>query len=262
MGSAPPFNPAWAWFLDIDGTLLDIAAIPAAVKTRPTDTRLVTELYSACRGALALISGRSIDGIDRLFHPLRLPAAGQHGIERRDAKAQVHRHPFPEEALRLAAAELRGIVAKHPGLLFEDKGASLAVHYRLAPHLGALAHSAVHKAARHLGEGVEVQGGKMVVELKPSGRDKGIAIEEFMLEPPFRGRVPVFLGDDLTDEDGFHVVNRLGGHSVKIGPGVTSARWRLRDAAAVRKWLGEALSGSAKDRSPGRQTRSPSPSRP
>ncbi len=262
MGSHPPFNPGWAWFLDIDGTLLDIAPMPNAVKTGPSDTRLVTGLYSACRGALALISGRSIDGIDKLFYPLRLPAAGQHGIERRDAKGRIHRHPFPEEALRQAAAELKGVTSKHPGLLFEDKGASLALHYRLAPQLGALAHSAMHKAARHLGEGVEVQGGKMVVELKPSGRDKGIAIEEFMREPPFRGRTPVFLGDDLTDEDGFHVVNRLGGHSVKIGAGVTSARWRLRDAAAVRQWLNEALSGSRTGPSPAGQTPLPSPSRP
>ncbi len=250
MGGQPPFDPKWAWFLDIDGTLLDIAAIPAAVKTGPSDTRLVTGLYSACGGALALISGRSIEGIDRLFTPLRLPAAGQHGIERRDAKGRIHLHAFPAEAMRRAAAEIRAFATKHEGLLFEDKGASLALHYRLAPHLAAAAHTVVHKAARLLGEGVEVQGGKMVVELKPSGRDKGIAIEEFMQEPPFKGRVPVFLGDDLTDEDGFHVVNRLGGHSVKIGPGVTSARWRLRDAAGVRQWLGEALSGSRKDPEP------------
>src|SRR3954468_3175904 len=247
MGSHPPFDPRWAWFLDIDGTLLDIAAMPAAVKTGPSDTRLVTGLYSECRGALALISGRSIDGIDKLFYPLRLPAAGQHGIERRDAKGRIHRHPFPEEAMRLAAAEIRAFAAKHEGLLCEDKGASLALHYRLAPQLGAAAHAIVHKAAQHLGKGVEVQGGKMVVELKPSGRDKGIAIEEFMQEAPFKGRLPVFLGDDLTDEDGFHVVNRLGGHSVKIGSGVTSARWRLRDAAAVRRWLSEGLSLSEKD---------------
>jgi trehalose 6-phosphate phosphatase len=103
-------------------------------------------------------------------------------------------------------------------------------------------HAVLHKAAQHLGEGVEMQGGKMVAELKPSGRDKGIAIQEFMAEVPFKGRVPVFLGDDLTDEDGFHVVNRLGGHSIKIGSGVTSARWRLRDAAAVRRWLSSHLS--------------------
>jgi trehalose 6-phosphate phosphatase len=241
MNNVPPFNPRWAWFLDIDGTLLDIAAIPSAVKTGPSDTRLVTGLYSATGGAVALISGRAIHGIDKLFYPLRLPAAGQHGIERRDAKGRIHHHPFPESAMRRAAAEIHAFAGRHEGLIFEDKGASLALHYRLAPSLASAAHAVVHKAAQHLGEGVEVQGGKMVVELKPSGRDKGIAIEEFMREAPFKGRVPVFLGDDLTDEDGFHVVNRLGGHSIKIGAGVTSARWRLRDAAAVRAWLARAL---------------------
>lgn len=241
MNSTPPFDAHWAWFLDIDGTLLDIAAIPAAVKTGPSDTRLVTGLYSAARGAVALISGRAIHGIDKLFYPLRLPAAGQHGIERRDAKGRIHHHPFPEAAMRRAAADIRAFADRHEGLIFEDKGASLALHYRLAPNLAGAVHAVMHKAAQHLGEGVEVQGGKMVAELKPSGRDKGIAIEEFMREAPFKGRIPVFLGDDLTDEDGFHVVNRLGGHSIKIGAGVTSARWRLRDAAAVRAWLAHAL---------------------
>lgn len=237
MTSLPPFDVNWAWFLDIDGTLLDIAAIPSAVKPAPADCRLVTELYAQTRGALALISGRSLEGIDKLFHPLKLPAAGQHGIERRDARGEIHRHAFPEEGLRLAAREIRAFAAKHEGLVFEDKGASVALHYRLAPQLAGAVHATVRRAAEHLGEGVEVQSGKMVAELKPSGRDKGIAIEEFMAELPFRGRTPVFLGDDLTDEQGFHVVNRLGGHAVKIGLGPSAARWRIPDAAAVRAWL-------------------------
>jgi trehalose 6-phosphate phosphatase len=243
MGRRPPFDIRCAWFLDIDGTLLDIAAIPSAVKSAPSDTRLVTGLYAQTGGALALISGRSIHGIDGLFAPLHLPAAGQHGIERRDARGRIHRHPFPEDALRRAAAEIHSFAAKHEGLVFEDKGASLALHYRLAPQLAGAVHAVVRKAAQHFGDGVEVQTGKMVAELKPSGRDKGIAIDEFMHEIPFRGRVPVFLGDDLTDEHGFHVVNRLGGHSVKIGPGTSAARWRLRDAAAVREWLAQGLEG-------------------
>jgi trehalose 6-phosphate phosphatase len=120
MNSPPPFDPRYAWFLDIDGTLLDIAAIPSAVKTGPSDTRLVTGLYSATGGAVALISGRSIPGIDKLFYPLRLPAAGQHGIERRDAKGRLHHHPFPEAAMRRAAAEIRAFAEKHEGLIFED----------------------------------------------------------------------------------------------------------------------------------------------
>jgi trehalose 6-phosphate phosphatase len=258
MGPVPPFDSRFAWFLDIDGTLLDIAAIPQAVKTGPSDTRLVTGLYAETRGAVALISGRSIESIDKLFYPLRLPAAGQHGIERRDARGQLHHHPFPEAAMRRAAADIRAFAARYEGLVFEDKGASLALHYRLAPSLAAAAHAVVHKAAQYLGEGVEVQGGKMVVELKPSGRDKGIAIEEFMREAPFRSRTPVFLGDDLTDEDGFHVVNRLGGHSIKIGSGVTSARWRLRDASAVRNWLAQGVEHSAARPRPRRASLGPS----
>ena len=241
IANAPPFDVHCAWFLDIDGTLLDIAAMPAAVHPAPADWRTVTALYAATGGALALISGRSLEGIDRMFAPLKLPAAGQHGIERRDTRGRVLRHPFPEDALRRAAAFVRAFAARHEGLVFEYKGASIALHYRLAPQLAGAAHSAVKRAALELGKGVEVQSGKMVAELKPSGRDKGIAIEEFMHEAPFKGRVPVFLGDDLTDELGFKVVNRMGGHSVKIGEGPSAARWRLQDAAAVRRWLSEGL---------------------
>ena len=240
----PPFDLAAAWFLDIDGTLLDIAAMPAAVHPAPADTRLVTELYAASGGALALISGRSLADIDKMFAPLHLPVAGQHGIERRDTRGNVHRHPFPEDALRRAAAAIRAFATRHEGLVFEDKGASLALHYRLAPQLAGAVHSAVRKAAETLGKGVEVQGGKMVAELKPSGRDKGIAIQEFMRERPFTGRKALFIGDDLTDEYGFDVVNRLGGHSIKVGRGETAARWRIADAAAVRRWLSAGLSGS------------------
>jgi trehalose 6-phosphate phosphatase len=188
-----------------------------------------------------------------MFAPLKLPAAGQHGVERRDARGRVHSHPVPEDALRRAASFIRAFAARHEGLVFEDKGASVALHYRLAPQLAGAAHSAVKRAALELGEGVEVQTGKMVAELKPSGRDKGMAIEEFMREVPFKGRVPVFLGDDLTDEQGFEVVNKLGGHSVKIGSGPSVARWRLQDAASVRRWLSEGLErlpAAAKDHRP------------
>src|SRR5204863_7214321 len=103
--------------------------------------------------------------------------------------------------------------------------------------LAAAANAVVREAARTVGEGVEVQRGKMVAELKPAGHDKGRAIEAFMRERPFAGRVPVFLGDDLTDEHGFRVVDRLGGHSIKVGPGTTAARWRLPNPAAARAWL-------------------------
>jgi trehalose 6-phosphate phosphatase len=114
---------------------------------------------------------------------------------------------------------------------------NLALHYRLAPQLESNVQGAVQDIVKDLGEDFEVQQGKMVFEIKPSGKDKGTAIAEFVKEKPFRNRMPVFIGDDQTDEYGFRIVNRLGGHSVKVGSGPTTARWRLPDATAVRAWL-------------------------
>ena len=241
----PPFSRNWAFFLDIDGTLLEIAATPKAVHTAKADCKLVAALYDKTNGALALISGRSLEMIDELFSPMRLPAAGQHGVERRDGRGRVQRPPFSADTLARAAETIRAFAKRHSGLVFEHKGYSMALHYRLAPRLAAAAHAVVREAARSVGEGVEVQRGKMVAELKPAGHDKGRAIEAFMRERPFAGRVPVFLGDDLTDEHGFRVVDRLGGHSIKVGAGATVARWRLPHPAAARTWLNEWLESSS-----------------
>ena len=237
----PPFQRNWAFFLDIDGTLLEIAATPKAVHTARADCRLVAALYDKSDGALALVSGRSLKMIDQLFSPMRLPAAGQHGVERRDARGRVHCPSFPADVLASAADRIRDFAARHAGLVFEDKGYSMALHYRLAPHLAGAAHAVVREAARSAGRGMEVQRGKMVAELKPTGHDKGRAIEAFMREKPFAGRAPVFLGDDLTDEQGFRVVDRMGGHAIKVGPGATVARCRLPNPAAARGWLNDWL---------------------
>jgi trehalose 6-phosphate phosphatase len=237
----PPFSRNWAFFLDIDGTLLEIAATPKAVHTAKADCKLVAALYDKTDGALALVSGRSLEMIDELFSPMRLPAAGQHGVERRDGRGRVHQPSFSTELLARAAEPIRSFAKRHSGLVFEHKGYSMALHYRLAPRLAAAAHAVVREAARTVGEGVEVQRGKMVAELKPAGHDKGRAIEAFMRERPFAGRMPVFLGDDLTDEHGFRVVDRLGGHSIKVGAGPTVARWRLPNPSAARAWLSEWL---------------------
>jgi len=233
----PPFQPGWALFLDVDGTLLDIAEHPDRVDTHKIDCDLVEGLQRAAGGALALISGRSLAQLDAMFAPLTLPAAGQHGFERRDVQGRRHRHRFPVETLAPAKDRLREFAAGHAGLVLEDKGASVALHYRLAPALEQAALEAVRAASAPLGGAVQIQRGKMVFELKPAGADKGLAIEEFMREPPFAGRTPVFLGDDVTDEYGFRVVNRLDGHSIKVGPGDTAARWHLPDPAAARAWL-------------------------
>src|ERR1043165_5612670 len=255
----PPFAANWAFFLDIDGTLLDIEGHPDDVRIERPEADLVAGLQRATGGAVALVSGRPLAGIDMLFHPLKLPIAGQHGAERRDARGKRHRHRFPVEALHRAAAPVRKFVARNEGLIFEDKGASVALHYRLAPPPQAAGRGGGAGGARGAGGGVggpgrsgggalEIQRGKMVYELKPAGVDKGNAIAEFMSEAPFAGRLPVFLGDDVTDETGFVAVDRLGGHSVKIGEGESAARWRLADPAAAKSWLGAwmgALAGAS-----------------
>ena len=140
-----------------------------------------------------------------------------------------------------AAAELVSLTAAHAGLVFENKGMTLALHYRMAPACGALAGREMRRIAAAFGDGFELQAGKFVYEIKPSGKDKGVAIAEFMAEPPFAGRVPVFIGDDLTDEQGFKLVNRIGGHSIKVGAGETAALWRIA-GHAVRRWLQRYLS--------------------
>jgi trehalose 6-phosphate phosphatase len=198
---------------------------------------LIERLYEVTGGALALISGRSIADIDSIFHGMTLPVAGQHGIERRNARGQLSRHEFSLERLDEPRARLEEVAARHRGLLLEDKGLCLALHYRQAPALASYAHRLMRTVQSEVGPDYTLQRGKKIVEIKPSGRDKGKAVTEFMAEKPFQGRLPVFVGDDATDEYGFAVVNSLGGHSIKVGAGRSAARWRVRDVEAVRGWL-------------------------
>ena len=242
MSSAPPpFSPAWALFLDVDGTLLEHADHPQDVHVDAQLLALLRDLLKEGGGAIALISGRAVADLDRLFAPLLFPAAGQHGTERRAADGSMHRHRPPSDRLEAAAHSLARLSAAHSGLVVENKGMSVALHYRLAPALERLAHREMSNMAAALGDGFELQAGKFVFEIKPGGKDKGSAIAEFMAEPPFAGRTPAFLGDDLTDEYGFALVNASGGHTVKVGAGNSAARWRLEGAAAVRDWLAAAL---------------------
>lgn len=233
----PPFAADWAFFLDVDGTLLEYAARPQDVRVGPELLDLLARLHEATDGAIALVSGRSVEDLDQLFAPLALPLAGQHGTERRSAGRAIRRFAPPLEKLGRAAAALVRLTAAHSGLVLENKGMTLALHYRLAPGLRVLVEREMRTLAADLGDAFELQTGKFVMEIKPSGKDKGSAIAELAADAPFAGRRPVFIGDDLTDEPGFEVVNRIGGHSVKVGPGITRARWHLFDAAAVRRWL-------------------------
>ena len=242
----PPPGPCvqCAFFLDVDGTLLEIADTPSAVRVDMELLELIGRLFRISGGALALISGRSISDLEALLGLLRLPLAGQHGLERRDSAGRLWIHAAPPGAKCAIKEALAPVLARHPGLLLEDKGLTLALHYRQAPHLAAYAHRLMARLMQEAGGELELQKGKRVIEIKPAGIDKGTAVAEYLTESPFRGRHPVFIGDDLNDEHGFAEVNRMGGISIKVGPGASCARYRLPHVEAVRHWLNEALKGA------------------
>ena len=235
--SVPPPDPAWAWFLDVDGTLAELAPSPALARVDEEMRACVDRLRVASGGAVALVSGRPIAGVDAMLGASDLVVAGLHGLERRDADGVLWRTPIDADSLQGARDRIATIVATHPALLLEDKQTTIALHYRAAPSLASFAHRAMREARQVAGDGFTLQRGKYVVELKPTGQDKGTAVATILRERPFRGRVPVYLGDDATDEHAFAVVNALGGHSIKVGRGATRARWRLSSVAAVRAWL-------------------------
>jgi trehalose 6-phosphate phosphatase len=235
-----------ALFLDIDGTLAEFALTPREVRI---DRQLVAALpFLRVRhgGALALVTGRSIKDVDRMFPDLGIPVAGQHGCERRDASGTLHLHASNAAVLEKLRALFAAFAARHPGLLLEDKGATVALHYRQSPELADYVHSVARSSFDAVGgEGYSLWEGKQLVEIRPDSRDKGKAIADFMRETPFAGRKPVFVGDDITDEDGFVAVEAMGGWSVKVGAGRTRAQYRLPDIAAARRWL---LTGLAIER--------------
>lgn len=240
---APP-APAddWALFLDVDGSLLDLAHTPDAVKVPEGVLARLDALHARLDGALALVSGRAIVTLDTLFAPSRFNAAGLHGAEHRHAGVRSVASEAAPQLQRLHDDAMR-LAAIYDGALVEHKGAAIALHWRQAPDAE---HALQAFAAHSLSQlpGYRLQHGKQVVELLPENSDegsadKGEAITTFLETPHFAGRVPVFAGDDLTDESGFEVVNARGGISVLVGDRSTSAaRYRLRDPAAVRAWLG------------------------
>jgi len=201
-------------------------------------SRLLSRLLPRLESALALVSGRTIENLDHLFAPIKLPAAGLHGLERRDAEGRLHILGEAEDLdhLRVPLAEL---AATHEGLLLEDKGRALAFHYRLAPEQGAYARKRIEALVASTPD-LRLIHGKMVLEIKPRHADKGSAIQAFMTEPPFRNRIPVFIGDDMTDEDGFRAVNALNGLSIHVGEvEATAANYQLANVDQVRRWLAD-----------------------
>jgi trehalose 6-phosphate phosphatase len=229
-----------ALFLDVDGTLLKIAATPDTVQV-PKALRNTLELAAAReQGALALISGRSLNSLDRLFAPSQFPAAGQHGAERRDSQGRLWRAQIDTTVLNDIRAVLQPLVAACSGLLLEDKGRGFALHYRNAPELQMVVYAEMTKLQQRFAHHLQLKPGKHVLELSPTQCSKGTAIKAFMTEAPFAGRTPVFVGDDVTDEDGFAAVNELGGCSIRVGDASeTVARYRFGNVSAVIDWLRE-----------------------
>jgi trehalose 6-phosphate phosphatase len=265
----PVLPPRAALFLDFDGTLVAIASRPEAVVVGPWVVPTLQALHERLDGALALISGRPLAQIDAMLAPLRLAAAGVHGVERRDpdGRVRVQAGMPPAEVL----ARVEQLVARHPGLRLERKPSALALHYREAPELGELCASEVLAAMRPHAEEWTTLIGKCVVEVKPRRASKAHAVRDFLAAPAFAGREPVFVGDDATDEDGFSAVQLAGGWGVKVGEGPSGARYRLDDPQAVQAWLGAslaaapaALSSAQVDRveAESRQPASPSPPQP
>ncbi len=226
----------------MDGTLLDIAPTPDAVRVEDSLKELLAVTRDALRGALALVSGRTIATLDALFAPHTWPAAGLHGIERRDAMGSVHLAAPDAPSLDFARQALAVLAAATPGVLLEDKGRTLALHYRAVPERAAELRREVRAVAGRLGDQYHVLEGNRVLELKPAAATKADAIRAFMGEAPFAGRWPIFIGDDLTDLDGFAAVERAGGMSVAVGDRV-QAQVRVASPRDVRMLLADLAEG-------------------
>jgi trehalose 6-phosphate phosphatase len=235
LGPPPAIDPARAaLFLDLDGTLAAIEQRPTDVKPHPDRTRLLRAASERLGGRLAVISGRTLPEIDHILQGAVIPAAAVHGLVRRTAAGGVLSRP-PHPAVNTARIALDWL-ADQPGILIEDKRLGLAVHYRKAPQMAEQVVSDCQVVAQ--ATGLVLQLGHMVAELRTPGADKGASVRAFMAEAPFKDSTPVFVGDDLTDEDGFTAAVEFGGYGVLVGEDrVTAARHRLPDVDAVLAWL-------------------------
>jgi trehalose 6-phosphate phosphatase len=251
----PPSLPFPAGlFLDFDGTLAPMAPRPQDVSVAAWVVPTLERLTRALDGALAIVSGRPLAGIDAFLHPLVLAGAGCHGVERRDASGRIERHESQPPPGVVSCA--RALAARHAGLLLEAKLSGLALHFRASPELGAMCREQLAQAlAEAPGAAAqwELLDGHCVCELKQRAVSKGGAVRAYLAEAPFAGRLPVFVGDDVTDEDGIRAVQAAGGFGIRVGPGRSDARFRLADTDAVAAWLlqaaAQATSAHGKERS-------------
>ncbi len=232
----PPNLQDFALFLDVDGTLADIASRPTLAKITPDTLAALGILSSRMEGAVAIISGRKLEEVDALMGLQKYAAAGIHGAELRSADGRVTIDHALAPSIGELEAELRGRVGGADGIIVERKPVSVAVHYRENPAL----HDEIHELAVQLVRSrpqFKLMTGKMIIEILPARIDKGLAIRTLMQSPPFSGRTPIFAGDDVTDEDGFIVVREMNGISIKIGNGPSQAEWGFNTAAGFREWL-------------------------
>jgi trehalose 6-phosphate phosphatase len=250
----PAAHESWALFLDVDGSLIDFADRPERVHVSKTLAALLGELHSALGGALALVSGRPIEDLTRLFGAPPWAMAGVHGLQLRHAdggRRDIELDHAEQQRLRRAAG---GLAARVSHVMVEDKGIAVALHDRSDdPGMRAL-----REAAEALLEELpdyELQLGHRVIEIKPAGMDKGQAVAELLARPPFHGRMPVYVGDDFTDEHGFATANLENGISIRVGTREPSlAQYTLSSPAAVQAWLARvlhALGATLDDQHPG-----------
>ena len=229
-----------ALFLDVDGTLLDLAERPDDVVTPQELVATLARTERNLAGALALISGRPIHDLDRLFAPLQLRVSGVHGAEIRVNPGEpAKRMPAAMELPQSLSTALTRAVEAFPGALVETKRFSIAVHYRLAPTAERPLREAVKRIIEFESAAVELMDAHCAIELKTPGFDKGGAIAAFLETPVFRGRTPIFVGDDATDERGFAVVTARGGYAYSVGRVLPGAIGAFPEPRAVRDWLAE-----------------------
>jgi trehalose 6-phosphate phosphatase len=226
-----------AILLDVDGTIVDVAATPQSVVVPPSLVRTLATLHARTGGALALVSGRLVENLDHLFMPLVLPCVGGHGVElRSSARAPLHRR-----AAELGPTVKKQVVAAataDPRIIVEDKGSSLAVHFRLAPDQALLLKNKIAAILdRARAEKLEMLCGKAVIEIKPRAFNKGTAVRELMSIPPFAHRIPLFIGDDVTDESVFEILPALGGFGYSVGREVAGVSGMFGGPQNVRDWL-------------------------
>jgi trehalose 6-phosphate phosphatase len=240
--SLVPHLSECAILLDIDGTLLDLAPTPREVWVPPGLAKTLNRLLARTSGALALVSGRSLNDIDLIFAPEEFPAVGGHGAEMRisaDSEAvATHAPPMDKELKRRLAA----IAKLSPGILLEDKGYSLALHYRLAPHAEKAIYAAVSLIRADLpSAAIEILPGKCVCEIKHSGFTKATGVRELMMHEPFKGRRPIFIGDDVTDETVFAIMPELEGLAFSVGRRAHGVAGHFDEPRDVREWLAHLL---------------------